>query len=942
MDVVFRFAALLVAISGCAELEIIELDRCGNGVLEPARGEDCDSYAVEPSTRCAASGEAHECRYVCTQPGTGEGCPAGWRCGVDGVCRAAAGTLATEPKVVNQSAGFWTDLADLDGDWQADIVTVHSDHAAAVYLEDAELRQSFEIPITTIGIPILAEASGDGLPDLLLPTVAGLSTLRASTERRLLPTSYASITLTGISDAHFFSADILPDVIVGLGLGASFAGEELLAVTPDVITGLGANWQATAMMTSDLGKLLPPAVGDFDEISEAGSPFLPAGSATPQEIALAFSGDTHITVLRPTLAVDTMTMRALVTLDSAPVQVALGGPVVDGVLAVQLNPPVEPSGESALHCSPTGRVPGDAHLDLLAGIKDLDDNHFVVAAFGLGDGRFHSVPCELDAVVASTIPANGAAAPVDWLQACATPVLAAGQIDDDGVLDVAGASGLWLTGLLADPFVGVCDIAAPHVAQSSASWSMARIADLDGRPPADVVGARADGGLDVLLGSTDAPHTMTHVPTLAPVAEMSVADVDANGADDVAFIERFGSGGDTLSLLFGELDQAPSAPVTLGAGGQMAALSTFDSTVIGDIVPDDASEIALAVRQGDSLAMALLWGRSDRQIHAPFLMAYPDGVRVALGGAVGRLEIDGDAATSESALFALGTNGFTSPVLGAGHIQGESHIALGEKRLEMQAEATDVGIGMLAIDHDGDGQDTPVVLVYSAPEAASSRLYAPILGANEWSLPAPLTFDGALPLGARSDESLGQLSVWSEQMSPSARACRLGEPAAGAVVALMLVQTPCATGDGTTTESVAHLFDAGVISSIVAESGGAPALLRAPPGEAMLAIDCLQADTDVGDELAVLTIAPPPPGCGEKVEAFTSLRIYLTEPDGSGMDAPVVELDAGIVPALVATNRTHPPASGIATGDANGDGVDDVAVATDTRTLIVLGKPTNP
>ena len=28
--------------------------------------------------------------------------------------------------------------------------------------------------------------------------------------------------------------------------------------------------------------------------------------------------------------------------------------------------------------------------------------------------------------------------------------------------------------------------------------------------------------------------------------------------------------------------------------------------------------------------------------------------------------------------------------------------------------------------------------------------------------------------------------------------------------------------------------------------------------------------------------------------------------------------------------------------DANGDGIDDVAVAADTRTLILLGKPTNP
>ena len=72
----------------------------------------------------------------------------------------------------------------------------------------------------------------------------------------------------------------------------------------------------------------------------------------------------------------------------------------------------------------------------------------------------------------------------------------------------------------------------------------------------------------------------------------------------------FGAGGDTLSLLFGELYAAPSAPVTLGAAREMAAVGTFDTTVVGDVVPDDASEIALAVRNGDALDMALLWGRS--------------------------------------------------------------------------------------------------------------------------------------------------------------------------------------------------------------------------------------------------------------------------------------------------------------------------------------------
>ena len=73
-------AALSLAIVGCAELDPIEPDVCGNGVIE--KDEDCEN-AEEIDGTCGT-----ECFFICGEQPSGDTveCPSGWSCGVDGFC----------------------------------------------------------------------------------------------------------------------------------------------------------------------------------------------------------------------------------------------------------------------------------------------------------------------------------------------------------------------------------------------------------------------------------------------------------------------------------------------------------------------------------------------------------------------------------------------------------------------------------------------------------------------------------------------------------------------------------------------------------------------------------------------------------------------------------------------------------------------------------------
>ena len=96
----------LVLLVGCQPLAAIPVGECGNGVVEPARGEDCDSFGHDGG-ECSAT-----CRFVCA---TAADCPLGWGCGADDVCRHALGELANPVRLGGVAAVSFS-TGDLDGD----------------------------------------------------------------------------------------------------------------------------------------------------------------------------------------------------------------------------------------------------------------------------------------------------------------------------------------------------------------------------------------------------------------------------------------------------------------------------------------------------------------------------------------------------------------------------------------------------------------------------------------------------------------------------------------------------------------------------------------------------------------------------------------------------------------------------------------------------------
>jgi hypothetical protein len=168
--------AMMLGQSSCAELDEVELGICGNHIHEPEFGEDCDGSAVQfgAGASCGDASSAAPCRLACTPQAQQTGCPAGWGCGTDGVCRQPAGLLegGTLPGRVRA-------VGDLDGDGRDDLVLSGPGGAAEVafFTEGRNLAELFVDPARRpisedpAVLPIVTRLTSDGTDDLALPLI---------------------------------------------------------------------------------------------------------------------------------------------------------------------------------------------------------------------------------------------------------------------------------------------------------------------------------------------------------------------------------------------------------------------------------------------------------------------------------------------------------------------------------------------------------------------------------------------------------------------------------------------------------------------------------------------------------------------------------------------------------------------------------------------------
>jgi hypothetical protein len=490
-------AGLAAAFVACADLQGVQPDRCGNGVVEA--GEACDTFAPIPGGACGAPESPGACRPVCTG---GAVCPDGARCGADGVCRTAGGCFVAAPGGPESVFGSVEDMevADVDGDGLSDLVAFTDVGLSVRFQEPAGgFGERFDLPQRRLGPADVADVDGDGRADVVLPVqldnrggegLRGTLILTGQAERRMTPAPFRRIQLTE------------PD------------GFRLAAVTAAPTPGVPRTEIAVETRPDD-GRMrvafseIPRGVGRAQtavEPSYRGGPLALETAASPSEtvVVLAETGSSAFTVLR-------------VTPDDGCRLGCFQGQRIDGVLVETLEPLasrlVDP-------LDPVSAAPG-------VFVGDCSDDGFVDVVVTV-EGGAPQVFEGPDFRTAERLPAPACLGPRGFGDRARLP-LAVGDVDRDGVLDLVVGPGLYPG--RGGPFD---NDALAAIAPSAGPWTRARLIDLNGDGRLDLAAGSAESeGLDMALNAGGGLVNPARAATRAPVADLIAGDFTGDLAVDL-------------------------------------------------------------------------------------------------------------------------------------------------------------------------------------------------------------------------------------------------------------------------------------------------------------------------------------------------------------------------------------------------------------------------
>lgn len=602
----FAWAAVAVA---CAPLEEIAIDgQCGNLIVEPEANEDCDG-TVQGSLRCGDPDEAGACRFVC--PSAEAGCPAGWFCGADRICRAPSGRFGAPIELPFPAPLLEVEVANVDGDRFDDLVQLGFLELRVLFggLEGSfDERLSFNIDVF-VGELEPGDLDGDQRTDLVLGQARGPLFLRGTPRRTLEPIPRAALPLSS-GDAP---ARLLPVRIEDVaGMFDVLAGRDglLLVRGPDGFRAeLPFHFVAEVSGAVDVGVgELPPsiAVADVDRFPSA---------LGLDEIALGVEGGRSVAVFG--VACD-------LTVESCRLEprsrVDVLSPIVSGTYFAD--------------------VDGDGAQDLLVHTEEG-----LQVAFGDGMGGFCAAPpsrCSallLDKAAPLVVETSDA----KILQA----PLFVGELGHSPAADFIFATGVEVTPTLlvfGDGMLGPeLTLGGLHVPLPTLGSDYAQMigGDFNRDGITDVAALRVDRQtIDVLIGTGTLLFNPVTFRSEGAIDRMTGGDFDGDFHEDLAIHERNGE----ISVLFGS-SRGLTEPVLMSRSDGVVDMVAIDvrSELGADLIGDLALTIGTPSQAGSGQrVLTVLHGSARRRMLAPlYFFEGEERLRdIFVGGRIGSLDDD--------------------------------------------------------------------------------------------------------------------------------------------------------------------------------------------------------------------------------------------------------------------------------------------------------------
>jgi hypothetical protein len=604
------FLGFLVLLFDCAALDKLPETTCGNGVVDVT--EDCDSFpsaAGDPTKpRCGAPAEGEfACHLHCGVSTTGANvCPPGWGCNTNGICREPTGNFSNALGFVSGGAVRLT-VGDFDGDGRKDVVASGPPNprsASSVrvhYFDDVgALAQVASLPAAVVSPAVFdhdhngRDAIAFGIPAPTKTTQSALGVVSGLDDRTFLPVVFPAATLDDTVAVPVFIIDHAPGVKLPNGNDSA-----ILLFAQD------KNGQAIISLEAELGgtaKLVRPLPASPSAIR--GRPVAarlldadPSSACGEVAAAMQLGPIGRLVVLSPCAPV----------LKSTATRWAVGA----GAFKSFDLPALSDGSRGVLVVD----VDGDGHLDVLVDTNDTDGPQVL-----FGDGTTLAPPRRW--------------APIGLTNAVKMP-LAAGDLTGDGKADyvfpnfvavqrgalVAGpdaGSDSGADGGGASPVDGV--LVEPAIDQQQTTpWSDAAYGHFNGDSFADFVAIHARApDLELYSGGATA-LTFSTVTTDGIVQAIARGDFDGDHIDDVGFTQTASGGTSTLSISYGRPAGGLEPPTRIGSveraqglavlphGSAPADLGLYAVSATSTAHPLGSTSLTLLMGSGDRRPLALLF-----------------------------------------------------------------------------------------------------------------------------------------------------------------------------------------------------------------------------------------------------------------------------------------------------------------------------------------------